>query len=297
MTGFSAEWLALREPFDREARRAATGSMELPALAARLRRDAAVLAVLDLGCGTGANLRELAPRLGGPQRWTLVDHDPALLDALPGALGDWARHNGHALSQASGRLRLSGSGWSAELDCVRSDLAAALDELPFARSHLVTASALLDLVSSHWLDALLERARSADAALWFALDVDGLVEWTPPIADDPDIHALFAAHQGRDKGFGAALGGTAVAVAAGRLVELGYEVHEAASDWHIDGSEGGPAAVMLRAIVQGMGAAATEQSPDEAIRIGAWTKRRLSLIERTRLRVGHREIVALPRRS
>jgi SAM-dependent methyltransferase len=297
MTGFSAEWLALREPFDREARRAATGSVDLPALAARKRRDDPVLAVLDLGCGTGANLRELAPRLGGPQRWTLVDHDPALLDALPGALNEWARHNQYASGPKGKPLRIAGPGWSAEVEWLRADLAAALDQLPFAQSHLVTASALLDLGSSHWLDGLLERARRADAALWFALTVDGLVEWSPPIADDEDIHRLFAVHQRRDKGFGAALGGTAVEVAAGRLAGVGYEVHEAASDWHIDGSEGGPAAAMLRAMVQGMGAAAAEQSPDEAARIGGWTKRRLSLIGRTRLRVGHRELVAVPRRS
>ena len=33
--------------------------------------------VVDLGCGTGSNLRATAPLLGAEQHWTLVDYDPA----------------------------------------------------------------------------------------------------------------------------------------------------------------------------------------------------------------------------
>ena len=65
MTGFSADWLALREPFDRSARQAAAAAFDLPALAGRLRGDKPALEVVDLACGTGANLRELGPRLRG----------------------------------------------------------------------------------------------------------------------------------------------------------------------------------------------------------------------------------------
>jgi trans-aconitate methyltransferase len=76
MSGFSAEWLALREPADRRARSRA--------LVAELRsvfagRDTA--AVIDLGCGTGSNLRALAASLPRRQSWRLVDRDPALLSA------------------------------------------------------------------------------------------------------------------------------------------------------------------------------------------------------------------------
>ena len=63
MSGFSAEWLALREPLDARSRSAE--------LVARLRADApdGTRRIVDLATGTGANLRYLAPRLGGDQDW------------------------------------------------------------------------------------------------------------------------------------------------------------------------------------------------------------------------------------
>ena len=84
MTGFSADWLALREPADRRAR----NSGLLAALVARLagRRE---VAVIDLGCGTGSNLRACAPQLPARQEWRLVDLDPALLAAARERLDGW----------------------------------------------------------------------------------------------------------------------------------------------------------------------------------------------------------------
>ncbi|MDJ0891981.1 MAG: class I SAM-dependent methyltransferase, partial [Gammaproteobacteria bacterium] len=73
MSGFSGEWLALREPVDDRSR---SGTL-VTRLSARAPEGR--LRVLDLGAGTGANLRYLAPRLGGEQEWLLVDHDSSLL--------------------------------------------------------------------------------------------------------------------------------------------------------------------------------------------------------------------------
>jgi SAM-dependent methyltransferase len=61
-------------------------------------RSRAGIEVLDLGCGTGANLRHLAPLLAAAgareQRWTCIDLDSALLDKLPARSADWAAENG-----------------------------------------------------------------------------------------------------------------------------------------------------------------------------------------------------------
>src|SRR5262245_3271527 len=83
--GFDPAWLDLREPVDRRSR-----SDDLAqALARRLGRRTPVT-VLDMGCGTGANLRATAPFLGAEQHWTLVDHDEDLLEAAVVRLGRWA---------------------------------------------------------------------------------------------------------------------------------------------------------------------------------------------------------------
>ena len=70
----SPEWLDLREPADAAAR-----STEL---AERLARHlpAGPLVIHDLGGGSGAMGRWLAPRLPGPQHWVVHDRDPDLLE-------------------------------------------------------------------------------------------------------------------------------------------------------------------------------------------------------------------------
>lgn len=292
MNAFSADWLALRESFDREARAAACASLDLEGLAARLRRGASALTVLDLACGTGANLRELAPRLGGAQRWMLVDHDPRLLAAMPAVFTPWARATGLSMNTGGGRLCFDGSALKVEVEMLHCDLVQPLDAALIGRHRLVTASALLDLVSAPWIDALAVCARKAEAALLFALSVDGRVEWQPSLRDDHGVGRRFAAHQRRDKGFGPALGGDAVRWTAARLSSLGYEVTQTASDWRIGGRDGARSVAMLRAMVEGAAAAAMAQDPLAAPWIRDWTARRLDSVERTTLRVGHRDLLA-----
>src|SRR4029450_2312420 len=100
--GFSVDWLRLREPFDRAARETAAGTSDLFARVAqwRARSPGPSVAVTDLASGQGANLRALAPRLGGLQHWRLVDHDPQLLAALPHELAAWARPRGYTFKGA-----------------------------------------------------------------------------------------------------------------------------------------------------------------------------------------------------
>lgn len=293
MTGFSADWLALREPFDRAAREASAAAFDLVGLARRLRGDGATLGVLDLACGTGANLRELAPRLGGVQHWRLVDHDPRLLAALPGALAAWAAAQGFAVRTQGDRLRIEGPDWQADVEVVHLDLARELAALPLAGVGLITASALLDLVSAAWLDQLLTLACAAKAALLFALTVDGRVDWTPKRAADEAVLRLFEAHQRGDKGFGPALGGRAVEAVGDRLRALGCELQRIASDWHIDARDGAQAQAMLAALIEGSAAAAREQDAGAAASVAAWSAERMQLLVRTRLRIGHADLLAV----
>ncbi|OUM03618.1 class I SAM-dependent methyltransferase [Variovorax sp. JS1663] len=288
MSGFSAEWLALREPYDLTARAEAAAALDLRGMATRMRRGARPLEVLDLACGTGANLRALAPRLGDAQRWLLVDNDPQLLAALPGVFAAWSRAQGFVLRADAEGLHLEGPDWHADVRWLRADLVSALDDLPFANMQLVTAAALLDLVSASWLDALFERVRRTNAAMFFALSVDGRVQWDPAVEGDEIVRQLFTAHQRRDKGFGVALGGQAPAMASARLAALGYGVAQACSNWLIEE----PA--MLQAMIDGMSSAALEQGPDTQALVRAWRAWRGMSTTRSRMHVGHVDLLALP---
>ncbi|HZP16183.1 MAG TPA: hypothetical protein VFA96_10195, partial [Nocardioides sp.] len=71
-TRVSRRWLALREPADAAAR--AADLVEHLA-----RRASKPWVIHDLGCGTGAMGRWLAPLLPGPQHWVGHDRDADLL--------------------------------------------------------------------------------------------------------------------------------------------------------------------------------------------------------------------------
>ena len=288
MSGFSAEWLALREPFDAAAR------AEADSVAARAAGwlGPAPRRIVDLACGTGANLRALAPRLGRGQHWRLVDHDAALLAALPDALRAWGRRCGYQVTvRGGGTLAIDGPGFDATVACQALDLARGLPALALPPGALLTASALLDLVSAAWLDALVTEATRAGATLLFTLNVDGRVLWQPADPGDGPVQAAFAAHQRRDKGFGPALGAGAVPEAVARLQAAGWQVETARSDWHIDGAQS-PA--MLQALVDGTAAAAIEQAPGQRDAVAAWRQRRSAGRADACLVVGHVDLAARP---
>ena len=298
MSGFSAEWLHLREPFDHAARTTAAAALGPHGRFAQWRNPSAgeALAVIDLACGHGANLRALAPRLGGAQRWRLVDHDLALLAAVPDALAPWARRHGYRFRLKAGAgdeqaLTIAGPGFHASVVCQRVDLARDLANLEFADASLVTASALLDLVSAQWLQALVEKARVARAALLFGLTVDGRTAWARADPDDELVLGLFSQHQRRDKGFGPAMGSEAANVALAQMARAGYETLQTQTDWVIDGAR---SPQLHMAMLDGIAAAAQEQEPAGQDLVRSWRARRGAAVCRSCLRVGHVDIVATP---
>ncbi len=267
MSGFSPDWLALREPFDAAAR-----SATLCAELTRHLPETETLRVLDLGCGTGANLRYLAPRLARPQHWTLLDHDSALL----------------------GRVGLNDPTPSARADIhtVQLDLVTALDRVPWAGAHLVTASALLDLVSERWLAQVLQHIVDGGACALFALNYDGAFDCSPADPFDETVRRLFNRHQRGEKPFGPGLGPDAGERAAALLAEAGYTVTRAATPWHI-----GPDAIdMQRQLMDGWATAASEVDPAQADAITVWRQRRERWLNagRSALTVGHLDIAAWP---
>jgi SAM-dependent methyltransferase len=263
MTESLSDWLALREPADRAARS--------ETLTERLARTLAAdnpLRIVDLATGTGANARYLANRLPHPQHWLLVDRDPALLaeardlSGIPGAL----------------EIREMDLGPIESLDVC-------------AGCRLVTASALLDLVSEAWLQALARRCRAEGAAVLFALTYDGRSECQPPEPEDGIILRLFNEHQTRsDKGFGTAAGPAAAWCAARALTAAGYHVELTASDWRL----GAGTRELQRRLVQGWAAAAAEIEPGASSTIAGWMGRRLAHIDENRssIAVGHQDLIA-----
>ena len=304
-SGFSAEWLAAREPHDAAARAVELVGLlrtrELTRTGAET-RDAIPRAIVDLGAGSGANLRWLAPRLGGEQTWLLVDHDTALLVAAETAIRDWASQVGAAAlaeSPAHGPGRdgwlddivVTGDGFACRARRARADLAADLDRIELPERALVTSSALLDLVSAEWLRALVSRCHRASADVYFSLTYDGRTVCTPVDETDAEVLELFNRHQGGDKGFGPALGPTAGLRAVDSFVARGYRVASRTSDWRI----GPAAAAFQRELLLGWLGAALEIAPQRRETLEAWHRRRVAHVDAgvSTLVVGHVDLLGM----
>ncbi|SEP39748.1 hypothetical protein SAMN04487843_11553 [Methylobacterium sp. ap11] len=277
MSGFSPDWLALREPADHAAR-----DPGLVAALARVLRGP--VRAVDLGCGSGSNLRALAPHLGPDQDWVLVDHDPALLIAARSRLAAWAER-----AEAAGDgLVLHRGGARIAVRFRALDLAAGPEAALAEAPHLVTAAALFDLVSEAWIAALARAVATAGAVFYTALTYDGAEHWTPPHPADAAIHAAFLAHQGGDKGFGPSLGPAATEALARTFQAHGYAVETASSPWRLGPGE----AALLHQLAEGTARAAAETGRVTAEAAEAWREARRA--PGTGAVIGHRDLLAVP---
>jgi SAM-dependent methyltransferase len=277
MSGFSPDWLALREPADHAARDAGLVAALARALPEPVR-------AVDLGCGTGSNLRALAPHLGPRQEWMLIDHDPALLDAARQRLAAWAER----AEEAGDGLVLHRGGARIAVRFRALDLAADLAAVLAGRPDLVTAAALFDLVSEAWIAGLARAVADAGAVFYTALTYDGQESWTPAHPADPAIHAAFLAHQAGDKGFGPAAGASATAALESAFRSHAYAVETAASPWRLGPDD----AALLHPLAEGAARAAQETGRVAAAEAAAWIAARRA--PGTGAVIGHRDLLALP---
>jgi SAM-dependent methyltransferase len=294
-SGFSAEWLALREPADTAARdRSPIASCVADWLVSQARsRHGRPLRILDLGSGSGANLRYLAPRLGPVQTWRLVDNDAALLADVPRALRNWAQANRCSVDVCDDHLYIESPAFSTVVDLEHLDLATGLDPLTLGDVDLITASALLDLTSFAWIEHVVQHCRRAGCAVLFALSYDGRTAWGPKLAMDEQARRLLNRHQRSDKGFGPAAGPQAVAHAAECLQGAGFQVQQGRSDWLLSAADG----ALQAALATGWAQAATAVDPRQRARITEWRRQRLALIQQrdSELKVGHIDLFGVPR--
>jgi hypothetical protein len=253
---FSADWLALRAGADARARDKVLAGSLRAYFAGRAR-----VRVLDLGAGTGANMRATADMIAVAQDWVLVDDDVALL------------------AQAEPVANTTITRCAADLS---GDLGSLFDPAP----DLVTASAFFDLCGAEWINQLVSLVAGRRAALYAVLTYDGREKWSPPHPLDTGVLAAFHADQRRDKGLGPAFGPDAHATLAAGFRRHGYEVFEGPSDWELvqPGDAG-----LIAALADG---SATATAP--AIGRDRAEEWRVARRGAASVMIGHRDLLALP---
>jgi trans-aconitate methyltransferase len=257
----SAGWLDLREGADAAARN--------QALVGQLRRrlPPGPQMIHDLACGSGAMGRWLAPLLPGPQRWILHDRDADLLARAAADLPE---------------------GPAVEVVTRLSDITLLAPE-DFEGATLITASALLDLLTGDELAALARACAQAGCPVLLTLSVTGRVRLDPADQLDARISAAFNAHQRRMTPRGRLLGPDAVDAAVDSFRALGAEVVVAPSPWRLGPAETDLAVEWLAGWI----GAAREQEPELALDL--YGRRRLREAETGRLSVtvDHADLLVL----
>jgi SAM-dependent methyltransferase len=263
-------WLALREPADAAAR-----SRDLVRQLQRALTGSSPRVIHDLGCGTGAMGRWLAPQLTAPQHWIAHDRDPDLL-AL-------------AVADAPGP---ASDGGPVTVEARQTDIARLRPD-DLAGASLITASALLDMLSADEMSSLAGTCAGARCPVLITLSVTGHVEIAPAEPLDPRMAAAFDAHQRRVTERGHLLGPDAVAYATQEFERLGAEVLVRPSPWRLGPADAGLTAEWLTGWVD----AACEQEIELVGDRERYTHQRLAQLSAGRLAVtvDHADLLVLPR--
>ena len=264
-----AGWLALRESADAAARSTALVEELRPYLAGER-----VTTVHDLGSGTGSMARWLAPRLSGPQHWVLHDRDAELLP----------------LAEAE-PPRASSDGAAVSVETRHHDITR-LDPSVLADASLVTASALLDMLTAEEVDRLVPSCAAPGCPVLLTLSVTGRVDLSPADPSDEPFAAAFNEHQRRASDVGRRLGPDALDAAIDGFTGLGREVDVRPSPWRLGPGSGELTGQWLAGWV----GPACEQRPELEKLRPSYVERRLAELDEGRLTVTvhHQDLLVRP---
>jgi Methyltransferase domain len=264
-----AGWLALREPADAAAR----ATQLVDGLRPLLAHDR-VTEVHDLGCGTGSMARWLAPLLAGPQHWVLHDRDAEL---LPLAEADPPRG--------------TSDGTPVRVETRQGDITR-LEPGDLAGASLVTASALLDMMTADELDRFVTTCAAPGCPVLITLTVTGRVDLTPADPSDRLFAEAFNEHQRRSSPAGRRLGPDALEAAVDGFTRRGREVLVRPSPWRLGRDD----SALTTEWLAGWVGPACEQRPElEDVRPSYVRSRRAELADgRLSVTVHHQDLLVRP---
>jgi len=269
MSGFSIEWLNLREASDHRAR-----DRHLLKTAANWLNDlkSKDKVIVDLGSGTGSTIRGLqrSATLAPSIQWRLVDNDPELL-------AEAIHRHSEEYSIESFLVDLS-----------------ATHKLPLESVSLITASALLDLVSGNFIRNLCqlikEKNEGRPLGFYSALNYDGCIKWTPFHPLDAAIAMNFNTDQRRDKGFGPALGPDATDFLKTQFLSTKFQCLSAKSPWLLDSAD----YLLTESLINGISGVAIQTDELTNSDIQDWKTFRIKNVRAGTCYLGHTDILVLP---
>src|SRR5450755_103953 len=162
-----------------------------------------------------------------------------------------------------------------------------------AGASLITASALLDMLTADELERFVTSCADARCPALLTISVIGRVDLTPADPLDKRFAAAFNAHQRRTTGGRRLLGPDAVGAAVDAFTRRGADLVVRPSPWRLGAAQAALAAEWF----SGWVSAACEQRPQLTAATAAYARRRLAEATAGRLSVAvhHLDLLALPR--
>ena len=271
MSGFSIEWLNLREVADHKARDKHLLKNAVDWLNNLQAKDRVIV---DLGSGTGSTIRCLqsfTTQLPSIQ-WRLVDNDPEVLaEAIDRHSNDYS------------------------IESFLVDLSQT-QKLPLDSVSMITASALFDLVSENFIQELCQLVKGKNdyrpVGLYSALNYDGCIKWTPSHPLDAAILVNFNTDQRRDKGFGPALGPDASDFLQSQFNVTKFQCLSANSPWLLDSGD----YLITESLINGISEVALQTDGLTNSDVLSWKAFRIKNIRTGSCFLGHTDILVLPQR-
>lgn len=283
--GFDPQWLEARFVHDHGAL-----NRELLGCLVGLPRQSEAWRVLDLGSGTGANVRHGADLLQGTQHWTLVDEDAALLAEAPLRLAAWAGERGWKTSRSSARLEIRRPGGLIVVDVVPGDIVDVLGDIEHGSLDLVTANAVFDLLPPERIEACVDALASLGLPLWATLNYENMT-FSREMVQDRTVVEAFHEHMTRPQAHGRNAGPRAIEVMREVLRRRGYVVHVGPSDWNVANTED----VMWTKILKFIEESVPEMldMASQGLLLEEWLYARKTSPEFESVRVHHEDLLAI----
>ncbi|MFZ0072293.1 MAG: hypothetical protein WAK85_13570, partial [Xanthobacteraceae bacterium] len=160
---------------------------------------------------------------------------------------------------------------------------------------LITAFALLDLVSESWLARLVGEIVRRSIPIYATLSYDGRADISPADPLDAAVFAAVNTHQRTDKGFGPALGPAAAYAAIAQLESMDYFLVHGASDWVLGPDD---REMQMKIFASWASAACGTGRLSHSDMVGWLARRRAAVIAGcSSIRVGHLDFFATPVRT
>ena len=285
---YEPDWLEVRYPYDEAARHPAVEE----AAHVWLSRQDGPYQLVDVGAGHGANFRYYLDRLPGPQHWTLVEQDPALVTAARSRILALAQARGWEVQAVGDTLHLAGP-QPVTVRLVTGSLLELARWVDLEATHMVLANAVFDLFTPAQFEGFAQELAGARTALFMTLNYTGMA-FAPVEPVDRLIVGLYEAHMNRPRAAGRGMGKYGPQHMAAILEARGFALTEGESCWEVP-----PAGRDMQQFLLGfMGEAIPELPLSPGLRetFAAWQAQKAAALANDQLHITvyHRDTLALP---